>query len=179
MKPQRPFGLTIAILYTWLVMTIIPLLSVGIVFWLNSYRFNDENGGMGGINISNFSVAPLVITMFFALVIGFIGILTWMGKPNYMRYVFPAMVVIVAMVVFFGNVLPTLTTPPNIADGLDSSQNVSRSGLSAYTVMLLVCAVYVVWFCNRWSARAFFRGYYTDKDLNQLQAAGLLPQQEQ
>ncbi len=174
MKPPRPFGLTLAILTAWLLFTIIPLVISMIVFYINSYVYKDaESGGVGGTSVTNFQPLPYVFVMAIAILFAFVGIFAWRGRPKQMRLVFPMLVVLMTLVTVLGIVIPTITATPTLSQGIDSSIDLTRRVLSGYSGMVVICSVYSIWFCNRWSARAFFRGYYLDKDRETMVTLGI------
>jgi hypothetical protein len=174
MKPPRPFGLTLAILTAWLLFTIVPLVISMIVFYINSYVYKDpETGGVGGLTMTNFQSAPYIFVMMVAILFAFVGVFAWRGRPRQMRFVFPAFVVAISLVTVLGIVIPSVTATPTLQQGIDSSQDLARRVLSGYSGATIVCAMYTLWFCNRWSARAFFRGYYLDKDREQMTHLGM------
>jgi hypothetical protein len=167
-KPPRPFGLSLAILVCGLLFTVVPLVVTMILFYINGYFERTSDGAMSGMLITNFSIAPLVILMFGAILFAFVAIFTWIGRPKVMRYVFPFSVAITPLLLFIFSILPTLTSAPSLQQGIDSSLELSRQLLTGYSGALFIAAIYSIWFCNRWSARAFFRGYYTKNDLEKM-----------
>lgn len=174
MKPSRPFGLMLAILTAWMLFTVIPLVVTMLTFSISSYIYRDTTtGALSGTSISNFQPGPYILIIAAAVFMAFVGIFAWRGRPARMRVILPVTVGLYTAVTVLGVLIPALTTSPSLAQGLDSSQGVAEKVLSGYSGMTLLFSVYCAWFCNRWSSRAFFRGYYTEKDKRTLEAAGL------
>lgn len=176
MKPPRPFGLTLAIVMAWILFTLIPFLVTGLVFFINNHVYRDAaTGGMSGVKLTNFQVLPFAAVIAAAVLMGFIGWFTWLGRPAFMRIIFPSVVLFYTVVTFAGVLLPLMTASPMLVEGADSGQQVFEVVFSGYTGIAGVSAVYTLWFCNRWSVRAFFRGYYTEKDKRVMEALGIEP----
>jgi hypothetical protein len=174
MKPSRPFGLTLAILAAWLFFTAIPLSITALIFYISSYVYRDQATGMtSGMSLTNFQVLPFAVVIAAAVLMAFVGLFTWIGRPAAMRFVFPALVFTYTLVTLLGVLLPLLSAPPTLIEGADSGQQVFGVLFSGYTGMTLLLTLYTVWFCNRWSARAFFRGYYTEKDKRAMAEIGI------
>jgi len=90
MRPPRPFGLTLAIMVAWLLFTLIPLAITALVFYINQYVYRDAfTGAMSGFALTNFQVLPFVVVIVAAVLMGFVGLFTWRGRPAFMRVVFP------------------------------------------------------------------------------------------
>lgn len=173
-KPSRPFGLTLAILAAWLFYTVIPLAITGLIFYINSYVYRDQTNGMtSGMALTNFQVLPFTVVIAAAVLMAFVGLFAWMGRPSAMRFVFPALVFSYTLITLLGVLLPLITTQPTLLEGADSGQRVFEVLFSGYTGMTLLLTIYTLWFCNRWSARAFFRGYYTEKDKRAMAQIGI------
>lgn len=176
MKPPRPFGLTLAILLAWLLFSVIPLTVVGLLFYINSYVYRDAStGGMGGMTLTNFQVLPFAGVIAIAVLMAFVGWFTWLGRPTWMRLAFPLMILLYTGVTLGGVLLPLATTSPTLLEGADSGQGVFEAVFSGYTALAGLLSLYALWFCNRWSVRAFFRGYYTEKDKRAMEALGIEP----
>ncbi|MFQ3645877.1 MAG: hypothetical protein SNJ54_00875 [Anaerolineae bacterium] len=174
MKPRRPFGLTLAILAAWLFYTVIPLSITGLIFYINRYVYRDQASGMtSGMALTNFQVLPFTVVIAAAVLMAFVGLFTWIGRPAAMRYVFPALVFSYTLITLLGVLLPLITAQPTLLEGADSGYRVFEALFSGYTGMTLLLTIYTLWFCNRWSARAFFRGYYTEKDKRAMEAIGI------
>jgi hypothetical protein len=173
-KPGRPFGFTLAILAAWLLFTCIPLMITGLVFYINSYVHRDQTTGfMSGVALTNFQVLPFAVVIAMAVLMGFVGLFAWVGRPAFIRWLFPTAVSAYTAVTLLGVLVPLLASSPTLLEGADSGQQAFEVLFSGYTGITVVLSVYTVWFCNRWSVRAFFRGYYTEKDKREMAAIGL------
>jgi heme A synthase len=163
-KPPRPFGLSLAIAAGLILFTLLPLTVTALVLYISSYVYRNAQGALGGASVTNVTDAPFVALMVVGVFFLFVSIFAWRGRPRQMRWLYPAVVLAYTAVVVLGVALPAVTTPPSIEQGLDSGQELARRVLSGYSGACIALGVFTAWFANRWSARAFFRGHYTDKD---------------
>jgi magnesium-transporting ATPase (P-type) len=174
-KPSRPFGLSLAITAGLILFTVLPLTVTALLLYIRSYIYRNEGGALGGASVTNVSDTPFVILIVVGIFFLFVSIFAWRGRPRQMRWLYPAVVLAYTAVVVLGVALPAVTTPPSLEQGLDSGQDLARRVLSGYSGACLALGVFTVWFANRWSARAFFRGYYTDKDRALMEEMGYTP----
>ena len=166
-RPPRPFGLSLAVLASAILFGLLPIVESAITLALSNYQVIEE-GLASGIRLSNYdpfvSIAQIALSGVFLL----LAILTWRGRPKAIRYIFPLGVLLFAL----GNVLlrlwPALSTPTNLLDGIDSGREAAQNYLRGQLIITVLTAIYCLWFSNRWSARAFFRGSYTESDLTML-----------
>lgn len=173
-KPGRPFGLTLAILAAWLLFTGIPFAVTGLIFYVSSYVYRDQTTGfVGGASLTNFQMLPFAAVIAMAVLMGFVGLFAWFGRPPFIRWLFPAAVSLYAAITLLGVLMPLLASSPTLLEGADSGQRAFEALFSGYTGMTVMLSIYTVWFCNRWSVRAFFRGYYTEKDKHAMAEIGL------
>lgn len=168
-KPTRPFGLTLAIVAVVVIYAVLPLVAVAFVIYLENVMVSGIQGGFVGIDM-NISLMALAIPAIVAAVLLLESILTWRGL-RWMRYIFPFSVLLYTLVLVAGYVLPLLSTPGTPAlSGVDSTTQYQAPLVSAYMLVGVLMTVYVVWFTQRWSSVAFFRGYYTPEDHERLSA---------
>jgi len=163
-RPLRPFGLSLAILASAVLFGLLPVVESAITLALSNYQVVEE-GLASGIRLSNYDPATSFVQMALSGIFLVLAVLAWRGKPKTMRYVFPLAVLAFAV----GNILlrlwPALSMPANLLDGIDSAREATQSYLRGQIIITALTALYCLWFSNRWSARAFFRGSYTEADL--------------
>ena len=167
--PKRPFGLTLAILATVLFYVVLPLAAVGTILYLENALISGIEGGFIGIDFS-IALTALAVPVVMALLLCVIAWLTWRGV-RWMRFVFPIIVVGYTLLLLLGYLLPVLTTQPDPSRGIDSATQYQDSIATGYIFAISLLALYVAWFSQRWSSRAFFRGYYTDADIQRIAAS--------
>ncbi|RMG73770.1 MAG: hypothetical protein D6711_10285 [Chloroflexi bacterium] len=96
-----------------------------------------------------------------SLAIGFliIAILSWVGKPAFMRHILRISVVLISAVSIY-----MLLQPKDAWSGgsLDSLLDQLTAGFIAWYILV---PLYVVWYLNRGPARAFYRGYYLTEEV--------------
>jgi hypothetical protein len=175
MKPHRPFGITLTVVFAAFVHGFIPLGAAGILVYLHNWIYEDTGGGFGGIQLTNFDVNIVIPASLAALVFIVLAGLTWWGRWSVMRLIFPAVTVFYSIFTFATVYQSQFNNPSGGADSLMEPQFRLRE---IYLIMIVGMTLYVWWFMNRWSARAFYRGYYTKQDLQLLQAAGVTASNE-
>jgi len=149
--------------------SILPLIQVATVLMLRS-RFESASLSIGG---EGDDIAPLAVggsytgvddvTLFVQVVLGsaflVVAFFAWRGKPQWIRFVMLASVVILTLVTVLLSVVP-LVSQPDINQGIDSGAAIRDALLSGRLLLSVFVAFYVVWYVNRGPARAYYRGYY-------------------
>jgi hypothetical protein len=164
-KPGRPLGLTLAILASVILFSFMPLIQVLFVLRLRQNLYFDPSGGAAGIEMTGIPDSTLFLQT--AMGIGFfiIAVLAWRGRPSSIRFVMLAAVVLLTLISVVLTLIPLLSQP-NLAQGLDSSEELSHTVLWGRLFLNVIIPLYVVWYTNRGPARAFYRGYYLPDPAN-------------
>ncbi len=170
-KPKRPLGLTLAIFASMMLFSIVPLAQTLFVLGINGYQGQGDSGIVSGISISNFDPVPYLTRAFLAFLFLALCIFTGLGRPRAMRFIFPIGVFLFGGSVILSQILPAFITPVTLEEGIDSGVPLRQTVQWGYFFMILTVTTYSIWFANRWSSRAFFRGHYTEKDLELMRAA--------
>ena len=163
-KPPRPFGVTLAIGVSVLFFSIIPLMTVGMRFALETYILDSTSDD--GVVVGTDSPDPLTDTdtlIQLGISVGFLGIafFSWRGRPRWMRFALMISVVVIAAVLLvqaFNNFQGSALEGGSV----DSLIHFLRQG---QILFLILIPLYVVWYLNRAPARAFYRGYYLQEDM--------------
>ncbi|MFP4323254.1 MAG: hypothetical protein ACLFTK_12440 [Anaerolineales bacterium] len=148
MRPEvyRPLGLTIAILGAVLLFGAWPLVKLYIVWRLNARVFEGDDLMLAG------STTPMDGYTYITGILGVVVILTslfaWLGRPPVIRFVFQGAVLLAAVAL----VAEAITRASSQA-----SSDVLREVLRCQAPIQVLMAVYIVWYCNRAPARAFYR----------------------
>jgi hypothetical protein len=165
-KPPRTFGLSIAILASVMLLTILPLLQIGLLLAIQ-YRFAStnlpvEDGGTPlatGSSFEGIADSSVLIQVVLGLAYLPLAVMAWIGRPRSIRLIIMfgviALTVITALLA-----VATLANPPSVQGGIDSSGDLQRTLLISRTVFSALITLYVVWYMNRGPARAFYRGHY-------------------
>ena len=161
-KPQRTFGLSLAIGLTVLLFTCAPLTQFTFVSMLDqrlqpTYDANAPFAAGGDVR----AVDRTRLYAQTAAGVLFLGIaaLAWRGKPARIRYVMIGAVL--ALTTFNAALaLGTLNTPQTARTGIDSGDALNRTLLLTQLCFTVVIPLYAVWYMSRAPARAFYRGYY-------------------
>ncbi|MCU0514795.1 MAG: hypothetical protein MUE40_19750, partial [Anaerolineae bacterium] len=157
-KPPRPLGLSLAIMVSVFVFAIIPLVSVAVLLQINNRVYNvSDTGEFSGISLPGFAPEPLLVYAATAIFFLVMGLVAWRGRVPAMRVAFPALNVLYGLVI-----LLSLGGESSVwQEGMDSLQATRDNIRVIYLAVMVMVVIYVTWFMNRWSARAFYRGHYT------------------
>ncbi len=161
-KPQKPFGVSLAIVVSVLLFTIIPLLEIAFLISVDNMMVFD-NVGRSGIDVIGMDSLrqQMIPQAIFAIVFLVIAILAWRGRPTIMRFVFTTTILGMGLLTITQQILPRLSANP----ALDSSREINQPILLFYLMMTILITLYCVWYLNRWASRAFYRGYYLPEDI--------------
>jgi len=169
LKPHRPFGLTLAILLCLVVFVFIPLLPLFFVLMTGDITIQVDGEAMVGVDILGISNIALLLQAIVPMSLGLLAILTWLGRPRWIRQIFRVAILIVG-IGLIGLLVFSLTRTPDLASGLDSATAASGGVTVFYIVVLCLVTLYTVWYLGRWPVKAFFRGHYTAEDIHRLKA---------
>lgn len=167
-KPQRPFGVSLAIAACVAVFAILPLMIMLLMTYLHNRVHLPGDGSFSGLSFLGISTPAIVVYAVAAICFLVFAVFAWRGRPAAMRFIFPVVVLIMALLMSI--LLVVANTPNNLQQGFDSAEAARQWLREGYLVVILLIVVYVGWFFNRWSARAFFRGYYTQQDIDLINA---------
>lgn len=164
LQPKRPLGLTLAIITSGLTFAVLPLMQSLFLLAVNRYQYETPEGVIVGTSISNFNATPYLLQA--GLAVFFLGIcvLCGWGRPRGIRWVFSLVVLALGSYVLLAQLLPALMATPTLQDGVDSVASLRRPLQWGQLLLVASVTTYSVWFANRWSSRAFFRGFYTEAD---------------
>jgi len=143
MRPARPRGLTIALLACTVLYGLYPL-ATGLFFLLPAL-------GRPQYTVEPRTVLDIVISLaFLALLIP-----AWRGRPPRTRLILTA-AVIGLMLLNLGTAVYDLTNQPALT--LDSTSQISQATTTCSIPIYAQLTLYIVWYLNRYPARAFYRG---------------------
>lgn len=156
-KPPRATGLILALALSVGVFSVIPLVVVATLVYLLNRIYISEDGGFAGVSIPGFSTEPLILYTAAALFFLGMAIVAWRGRRPAIRPVFSVLNILYGVVT-------VIALPGSVQVGMDSASELRASLANFYVLLVIGTVVYVCWFMNRWSARAFYRGYYTPEE---------------
>lgn len=172
-RPPRPFGVTLAIIASLILFTLFPLVEVGMLLSVRIHFANItfQDGGPQpfamGADFLGIPDSTIFLQAIIALIFLVIAIFAWRGRPPYMRYVL--MLACAGLTLFsIANVVIGQLSQQDFANGISSLDSVLNSLSLGEFVMGFLVTFYVVWYLNRGPARAFYRGYYLQKPIDQL-----------
>lgn len=165
-KPKRPFGVALAIFTCFLLFTALPLIEVFFIISVDSMMVFDTVG-RSGINIIGIDGFRQQMTIQATLAIAFLIllILTWIGRPPFIRIVFSGAVALIGILTVVVQIIPRFIASPTV---MDSSRDFNQPALIIYLIVTLCITLYTIWYMNRWAARAFYRGYYLPEDVEEM-----------
>ncbi len=180
-KPGRPFGVILAILLSVLFFSVIPGLTVLSRIMIEEHITREQvitlqDGSQvtvtSGIDEDS-ALGQTRLQIQLAISIGFIvvAIFAWRGRPAWMRYLFMLTVLGIAGILLFQSF--TLFRENNLTGGTGEAffQFLQNTNI----LFLILVPVYVVWYLNRAPARAFYRGYYLQEEIDNLEEAQQAP----
>lgn len=171
-RPGRPLGVSLAVLLSVGLFVLLPLFRLGVDLYVEArFRSLEDVAVPLGEEVE---MTPLLVGGDVTLVtldrllleglpaVGFLilAIFAWRGRPAWMRLIFFASVVALAVL----NLLLILFSASQPQAGIDSFQATSNTLLCGQVVLLVLVPLYVVWYLNRGPARAFYRGYYLERE---------------
>lgn len=175
-RPRRPLGLSLAIIASALLFSILPLLQVGFVGLiqsrfaaLGSTEVTYPDGQTvtplaSGVEVEIVNPTALIIQVVVSLVFLTIAVMTWVGRPRQIRYIFLAAVLTLAGLSIMTLIIQVLNPPTLQTTGLSSGDDVGQRLRWSEILVSVLVPLYVVWYVNRAPARAFFRGYYLEDE---------------
>jgi len=165
-KPARPFGVTLALITSFVMFVALPVIEMAFVISVNNMMTFDTVG-RSGINVIGIERFGSQMILQSALALGFciLIVMAWFGRPSNIRFIFSAAVASLGLLTVVSQILPRLMTSSTV---LDSTRDINQSVLLFYLVMTILITLYSVWYMNRWAARAFYRGYYLPEDIEEM-----------
>lgn len=176
-KPGRPFGVTIAIIVSVIMYSFLPLTQVVIILGVEQI-VNDVSDGIdltvdasasGGDFRGGVTDGQLITQSAFSLIFLGVAIMAWRGRPSYMRFVLIGSVLILALINIGLIIIPQLTQSDSGLTGASggSLEDAFASLQITQIILLILVPIYVVWYLNRGPARAFYRGFYLEREEKQ------------
>jgi uncharacterized membrane protein len=164
-KPGRPFGVTLAIIVTVVFFSLIPLIAVGMRFAIETYisqGSSGANGVLGSNSADALTDADTIIQM--AISIGFliVAFFAWRGRPRFMRFVLMLSTLAISAILLYQS-FQSFQSNRLEGGSADAFIQFLRQG---EIFLLVAIPLYVTWYLNRAPARAFYRGYYLQEDLD-------------
>ncbi len=171
-RPGRPLGVSLAVLLSAGLFALLPLFRLGVDLYVESRFLSLEDVAVSlgdevemtpllvGGDVTLVTLDRLLLEGLPALGFFILAIFAWRGRPVWMRLVFFTSVVALAML----NLLLIVFSASQPQAGMDSFQATSNTLLCGQVVLLVLVPLYVVWYLNRGPARAFYRGYYLERE---------------
>jgi hypothetical protein len=176
-KPPRTLGIALAIVLASLFYTVIPLGFVGFTYALQAQMrdtgiavgIGDVEIPGGSVGFASISRVELILWTITAIAFLIVAILAWRGQGTQIRFVFLG-AVIVAPLAYWG--LWAFRSYRDQQYLAETGAIIAGTGLpgicsSAFALPILV-TLYIMWYMNRGPARAFYRGYYLERNDDQL-----------
>jgi hypothetical protein len=139
-----------------------------LITYLHNRVYLPGDGSFSGVSFLGVSTPAIGLYTVAASLFLVVAGLAWRGRPAAMRFVFPLAVLVMAFLMSV--LLVVANIPTTLQQGIDSGEAARQLFREGYIFVILLIVVYVGWFFNRWSARAFFRGYYTPQDIDLIKA---------
>lgn len=151
----RPLGLTLAILTGILAFGIYPILKAYFAWRLNTCTTVD------GFSCGSTTFPFDTLTQFIAglgILVIITAIFAWRGRPPQIRFIFQGAILFTAFMLVLETIIRIRGDKPTIWEGgLDSTVQLFEAVLKGQIPILILVALYIIWYCNRAPARAFYR----------------------
>lgn len=171
MKPPRTVGLSLAIIASVLLFSVLPLLQLTAPY-LIQYRLSqvtllegsEDSAPLAvGSSFTGIGDGEVVVQAIISLAYLVIAVGAWRGRPPWIRSVMIAAVLLLLLVTTLTG-FAAINAPVSFSNGVDSSRELTRSLVVGRIAISALVALYVLWYMNRGPARAFYRGYYAQRD---------------
>lgn len=166
-RPRRPFGVSLAILLSLMIFVVIPMVVVIFFAASSGILYRIESEAMSGINVVGVSLTSFTGVIIVSTLVLILGVAAWRVRSEWVRRLF-SLVVLGAGVIGSVSLLQSALTGPSLESGIDSATEIARNNTIIIIVVLALVTAFSVWMMQRWSAKAFYRGYYTQDDLERI-----------
>lgn len=150
-RVRRPLGLTLAIFAAFALFGFWPLLKTYLAWQFEEDRTNSDALIFSGNSTFPFDAFTQFLGLLGVLVI-ISAIFAWLGRPPVIRFVFQAAVLITGIALISETVYRT-----SDATYLDSLEQAMGGVMQGQVPVQILTALYIIWYCNRAPARAFYR----------------------
>lgn len=161
-KPQRTLGVSIAIIFSVLLFSVLPIVQMitvlGVRERFRAVEFLESGGAIGG-DLGGVADSAILLQLVIGIAFIVIGFFAWRGRPSWIRWVLTLSVFAVTVLTVFTS-LQSLAQPVDISQGISSGDAGGMALLQTRLVVTVLVSLYVIWYMNRGPARAFYRGYY-------------------
>lgn len=167
-KPHRPFGVSLAILLSFMIFVVIPMAVVIFFGATNELFYRIENQAMAGVDVSGLEFDSFMGAVAIAIAVLVFGVAAWRVRSEWVRRLFTATVLVSGFVAVVA-LLMAGQGAPNLENGIDSMSAATQDNALIFVAVIAIVTAFVVWMMQRWSAKAFYRGYYTQDDYAHIQ----------
>lgn len=152
-RVRRPLGLQLAI-----VSAIILFSGWTLVKFYIAYRLNrgvqDEQGIIFGTTLPYDWLTQLSALLGVIVLIS--ALFAWWGKPPQIRFVFQGAVLLTA-ILLIAETIYRLQPSDEPSLSIVSGEDAMKDALRCQIPLQILTALYIIWYCNRAPARAFYR----------------------
>lgn len=152
-RVYRPLGLTIAIMAGVVLFGVWPLTKFYIAYRLNADV--DDGGLIFGSSL------PFDTLIQATAVVGVLVILSavfaWIGRPASIQYMFQVIILLSAFLLIGEAIYRTTQETTGINSSFQSGDATAEDILRCQVPLQILTALYIIWYCNRAPARAFYR----------------------
>ncbi|MAU11002.1 MAG: hypothetical protein CL607_14365 [Anaerolineaceae bacterium] len=167
-KPHRPFGVSLAILLSLMIFVLIPMVLVVFFVASNDVFYRIESQAMAGVDINGMDPQSFIVASIVAAVVLVLGLAAWRVRSEWIRRFYSASVLIAGILATAALVL-SVQTGSDLQNGIDSMTQAARDNVAIFVIVIVAVTAFIVWMMQRWSAKAFYRGHYTEEDFIRIQ----------
>ncbi len=176
--PPRPFGVTLAILLCILFFAVIPSLTIFSRVLIEQHIASNNtfilpdgtettiiSGGANAPERVDFDRSALYRQGAISVLVIVFGVFAWRGKPTWIRFAFMALVLVISATLIYQNLVLFQANSLQGGTGQTWLDFIRNSNI----LFLFLLPIYVIWYLNRAPARAFYRGYYLQHEIEWLE----------
>lgn len=147
----RPLGLSLAIAAGSILFGLWPLVKFYVAWRWN--RGFEEDGAILGALIPFDWIT--ILTGFLGVCVLISAVWAWLGKPPQARFVFQGLILITTLVLI-GETYFRVTSPDETYNAIYPLEQSLSSALQCQVPLQILLTLYIMWYCNRAPARAFY-----------------------
>lgn len=167
-KPHRPFGVSLAILLSVMIFVVIPMAVVVFFLATNDVFYRIESEAMAGVDINGMDPQSFIGASIVATVVFILGLAAWRVRSEWVRRFYTASVLVAGILATVALLL-SVQSEPSLQNGIDSMSEAARGNTAIFVAVVVIVTAFIVWMMQRWSAKAFYRGHYTEEDYIRIQ----------
>ncbi|QPC80952.1 hypothetical protein G4Y79_14685 [Phototrophicus methaneseepsis] len=167
-RPHRPFGVGLAILLCIMIFVVVPMTLVLFFVASSNLVYQVESQALVGVEVLGVSTPAVAIAIAVAVFVLLLSVAAWFFRSEWVRRIYSFGMLAVGIGVTIWMLQSTLGAR-SFEQGIDSASELTRNNIIGLVLIVVLVTAFAVWMMQRWSAKAFYRGYYTTEDLERIE----------